>query len=405
MSDKSREKALEKFAEAKFGMFIHFGLYSILGRGEWVQHVEKIPPDQYRHLEHLWNCRDFDAGQIVLLAKQAGMNYITFTTRHHDGFSLFDTDLSDYKSTNSAARRDIVREITEACRKHGLMIFYYYSLPDWHREDYVNNFKQYREFVKGQLRELLTRYGRIDGIWFDNLLFHHYFPDGEPLGYPIEDWNITEMYDLIHELQPHAIIGVNRVGSDLEMPLGDDIDLSEYHVPEHLLRHRNRPLEVCDTLTPGVWGWDTRLSQISSARQVIEKLLTNCGKEFNLLMNVGPEKFGAIPDNCKQVLREVGLFTKKYAQAIYAATPKGECEGNYLVEKEGELFAYLLKKDKHGSYRLPLPESPVEEVFLLASGNKVKWTIEHNSLVVEQFIIDSDPWIDIVKIRVNGGYK
>ncbi|MBC7287345.1 MAG: alpha-L-fucosidase, partial [Armatimonadetes bacterium] len=187
-------EALQWFKQARFGMFIHWGIYSILGRGEWVMHNEKIPVEEYEKLQQQFNPTRFNADEWVLLAKQAGMRYMTFTSKHHDGFCMFNSALTRYSSWYAPCRRDFVKELTDACHRHGVPIFYYYSLLDWHHPDYKKDLPAYVRYAHGQIRELCTNYGKIAGIWFDGGWEH-----------PAEAWQSKELIDLIRSLQPWAL--------------------------------------------------------------------------------------------------------------------------------------------------------------------------------------------------------
>ncbi len=214
---------LKWFEEAKFGLFIHWGIYSLIGRGEWVMHNEKIPVEEYEKLQPQFNPTEFDAEKWVQLAQAAGMKYITITSKHHDGFCMFDSKLTDYTSMHSPAQRDFIGELTRACQKHGMKISYYYSLLDWHHPDYKTNLPAYIEYAKGQLRELCTNYGKIDGIWFDGGWEHS-----------AEEWHSKEIIDMIRELQPGIVIN-NRARYD------GDFDTPEQHVPGGQRKEGQRP--------------------------------------------------------------------------------------------------------------------------------------------------------------------
>ena len=223
-------QARKDFQDAKFGMFIHWGIYSLMADGEWVMYTRKIPYAQYTKLAQNFNPIHFDADAWVQLAKQAGMKYITITSRHHDGFSMFDTKASNYNIVQATPyKRDPLKELAAACKKHGLKLNFYYSLLDWGRKDYgfgkriVNgqpeqtDWNSYINFMKQQLTELLTNYGEIGAIWFDG----HWERK-------TADWHTQELYDLIHRLQPACLVGNNHHITPLE---GEDYQMFEKDLP------------------------------------------------------------------------------------------------------------------------------------------------------------------------------
>ena len=187
---------IEKFKKLGFGLFIHWGLYSILGKGEWFQHIGKIPMAEYTKLKDQFTAEDFNAEEIVKLAKKSGINYITLTTRHHEGFSLYDTKgLSDFDSMRSPAKRDLVREFVVACRKENIMPMFYHTTLDWYQESYQNDFDGYLEYLFKSLELLCTQYGEIGGFWFDG-----------NWDKPNADWKLDEFYGMIRKYQPETMI-------------------------------------------------------------------------------------------------------------------------------------------------------------------------------------------------------
>ncbi|MCX8183670.1 MAG: alpha-L-fucosidase, partial [Crenarchaeota archaeon] len=223
------EKRMSWWVEARFGMFIHWGLYAIPARGEWVMYCERIPKNEYARLAQKFNPKRFDADKWVELAKQAGARYMVLTTRHHDGFCLWDSSVSDFTSVKTAARRDFVAEYVEACRKAGMRIGFYYSLLDWRWPAYWDGpeknpegWKEFRNYVHAQVRELLTNYGKIDILWYDGGWPHS--PDA---------WGSEQLNAMVRSLQPEIIIN-NRSG------LPGDFD-----TPEQRIEVSHRPWEAC----------------------------------------------------------------------------------------------------------------------------------------------------------------
>ena len=313
-----RGAALQWFREAEFGLFIHYGLYSLLGRGEWVQLKEKIPVRDYAKLKDRFTAAHFDADFITDMALGAGMKYINITTRHHDSFCLFDSKYTDFKSTNSPAKRDLVAELADACRKKGLGLFFYYSHGrDWRHPHAPNNgdwggnarpkydppetfykygkehdLQIYVEFMKNQITELLTHYGPVAGIWLDGVAT----PASRKS--KLHLFKVQELYDHIHSMQPQVLVSYKQglIGTE------------DFKAPErHFKGKSDVPLELCDTLQPWKWGYDKSLDgKHKTADQVMEMLRKANGMHANLLLNVGPLPDGAIHPEDVKTLAEVG---------------------------------------------------------------------------------------------------
>ncbi len=311
--------------EARFGLFIHWGLYAQLGRGEWVMYNESIDPDTYAKLADTFVAERFDAKAWARAAKMAGMKYMVLTTRHHDGFSLWDSEASwgDFTSMKTAARRDFVREYADACRAEGLKVGFYYSPLDWRMPGfffpglYKKNAEEMREQCFGQIRELLTNYGKIDVLWFDggeddwlglgrNLTRN----PGDP-AFKMGDqyagfWHSEEMEQMIRELQPEIVVN-NRFGDQVYgnfgTPEGKPGDFN-----------RDKPWESCMTLS-GAWGWYPTFPR--SLREVTTLLLKNATGDGNFLLNVGPRADGSIEPAQLERLMEIGQWLAKYGESVY----------------------------------------------------------------------------------------
>ncbi|MFO7976346.1 MAG: alpha-L-fucosidase, partial [Candidatus Hydrogenedentota bacterium] len=277
---KAAPEDMKWWREARFGLFIHWGPVSLKGTEiGWSRGGERrgregtgeIPVEVYDNLYKEFNPTEFDADEWVTIAQQAGMKYLVFTTKHHDGFVNFDSKLTDYKITSpeSPFGRDIVKELADACHKAGLGLGFYYSPPDWHHPDYrTDNHAKYIEYLHGQLRELCTNYGQIDIIWFDGL------------GGTAEDWNSEPLFKMIRELQPHVLIN-NRAG------LPGDFDTPEQRVGKF---QNDRPWESCITICRQ-WAWKPD-DAMKSFEECIRTLVRCAGGDGNLLFNVGPMPSG-----------------------------------------------------------------------------------------------------------------
>lgn len=306
----SNSKNIKSWQADKFGLFIHWGPVSLKGTeiGWSRQKVERqdlqlwtsnghIPIEEYDNLYTKFNPVQFDADQWVQIAKDAGMKYIVFTTKHHDGFCNFDTKYTDYKITSpqSPYGKDIVKQLADACHKAGLKLGFYYSQPDWHHPDYFSGdrHKKYVEYLHNQVRELCTNYGKLDIIWFDGL------------GVPEKEWQSDELLKMIRQLQPGIIIN-NRTG------LPADFDTPEQVVGGFQI---DRPWESCITIGDQ-WSYKPN-ENMKSKEQCIQTLVKVVGGDGNLLFNVGPMPDGRIEPQQVERLKEMGDWLKKYGQSIY----------------------------------------------------------------------------------------
>ncbi|UCE47268.1 MAG: alpha-L-fucosidase, partial [Phycisphaerales bacterium] len=298
------EKHIQAWRKMKFGLFIHWGPVSLKGTEiGWSRGGERrgrtgtgsIPVEVYDNLYKEFNPIKFDADEWVQVAKDAGMKYLVFTSKHHDGFSMFDSKVTDYKISNSPFKRDVVRELADACHKAGLKLGYYYSPVDWYHPDYrTENHDRYIEFMHAQLREICSNYGRIDIIWFDGL------------GGSAKDWDSENLFKMIRRLQPHVIVN-NRAG------LPGDHDTPEQRIGKF---QNDRPWETCMTICRQ-WAWKPN-DQMKSLKQCIDTLVRVVGGDGNLLFNVGPMPDGRIEPRQVERLREMGVWLEKYGQSIYA---------------------------------------------------------------------------------------
>ena len=306
------EQRLKWFNEARFGMFIHWGLYSIPGRGEWVMYVERISKKEYARLAKKFRPKKFNADEWVSLAKEAGMKYMVLTTRHHDGFCLFDSKVSDFTSVKTAAKRDFVKEYVEACRRQGMRIGFYYSLldwrfPGWHEGSDKNpeSFEMMVRQAHEQVKELMTNYGKIDILWYDG----GWIPsiDGKEIA---KYWRAEELNAMVRKIQPEIIIN-NRSGLD------EDTDTPEQHVTASAA---GRCWESCMTIGDSCgWGYIKNNPNLKSTTQLIQYLVTAATGEGNYLLNVGPKPDGTIQKEFVKRLKEIGEWMKKNGESIYGS--------------------------------------------------------------------------------------
>lgn len=319
------KEAQTAFQDAKFGVFIHWGIYSMLGQGEWVLHNQDINKDEYAKLASGFYPANFDAKAWVAAIKGAGAKYITITSRHHDSFSLFATKQSPYNMVDATPYgRDILKEIAQECKAQGLRLHFYYSTLDWSREDYPlgrtgkgtgrkmnGNHDSYFNFMYGQLRELLTNYGPIGCIWLDGHWDHDYEPDF--------NWRYDELYPLIHSLQPGCLIGNNHHITPIA---GENIQIFERDVPGQNTAGWHEggvsalPLETCQTMNRS-WGYKVTDNDYKSLPQLIKYLVSTAGRNANLLLNVGPQPNGEIPAAALERLQGMGQWLAQYGESIY----------------------------------------------------------------------------------------
>jgi len=318
-----RLAAREWFRNAGFGMFIHWGVYSQLGAGEWVMQNKAIPATTYEWLASEFNPIKFDAHEWVSLASAAGVRYITITSRHHDGFSMFATKATPYNIVDwTPFKRDPMGQLAAECRRQGLKLFFYYSQLDWHHPDYFprggtgkasgrpesGDWNRYIAFMDQQLTELLTNYGPIGGIWFDGMWDK-----------PDADWQLANTYALIHRLQPATLIIPNHHRAPLP---GEDVQTFEQDLPGANAAGFNTttigtlPLETSLTMNDS-WGFNITDSHWKSVPEIIGYLVRAAGSNANLLLNIGPRPDGTIQPEAAQHLRAVGEWLHLYGASIY----------------------------------------------------------------------------------------
>ncbi|AZN43106.1 alpha-L-fucosidase [Paenibacillus albus] len=329
-----------KFEKQAFGMFIHWGLYSQLGQGEWVQHLKKIPMDEYAVLKDTFTAAEFDARSMARTAKQAGMNYIVLTTRHHDGFSLYDTrGLSDYDAPHSAAKRDLIAEFIQGCREEGITPFFYHTTLDWYQPSFKDDFDSYLEYLRASVEVLCTHYGEIGGFWFDG-----------NWSKPDADWKLDELYGTIRRLQPEAMI-INNTGLDLRGEIGHpevDSVTFEQGRPEPMKREgmsKYVSAEMCQTIN-GHWGIGRHDFSNKSTGELISNLAACRKVGANYLLNIGPQAGGGISKLQEATLEVIGDWIRLHGNLIYDGKPspiKGQ--GNNFALETGDGNKYLFIHD------------------------------------------------------------
>lgn len=331
------EKRIADFEKMGFGMFIHWGLYSQIGEGEWVMHLKNIPKSEYSKLKDTFTAKDFDAEKIAFTAKSAGMNYITLTTRHHEGFSLYDTcGLSDYDAIHSPAGRDLVGEYIKACRKYGLLPMLYHTTLDWYDDRFKGDFDAYLDYLKDSVEILCTNYGKIGGLWFDGNWSN-----------PDADWKEDRLYSMIRKLQPDAMI-INNTGITARGEIGNgylDSVTFEQGRPEPMNREGMKKYvaaEMCQTINDH-WGFGKDDFDSKSVADLIESLCACRKIGANYLLNVGLTADGKITKLHEAMLEEIGKWIEISGKSVYVGRPcaiKGE-EKDFALEAEDRLYFYI----------------------------------------------------------------
>ncbi len=375
---------IARFENLAFGMFIHCGLYSQLGRGEWVQNSENIAVEDYARLKDTFSAADFDARAIARLAREAGMKYITLTTRHHDGFSLFDTrGLSDFDAPRSPAARDLVAEFVQGCRDEGIVPFFYHTTLDWRWGSKTcsdERFEEYLEYLNASVEVLCRNYGEIGGLCFDGNWSRK------------TDWKEDRLYATIRKYQPEAMI-INNTGLENGGVVGHpEIDSTTFE--QDLPSRPNRAGwpkyvagEMCQTMNSH-WGLGGRDFDYLSPADVIQNLAACRKVGANYLLNVGPTATGAIPEYETATLRRVGQWVELHGAAIYEAKPTDiQCQGRDFVLQNGQrLFYFAHDLSRGGSAHVATAgggngpralnrlQIPIRGARWLDSGETLSWT-------------------------------
>jgi len=325
--DESRARRMKWWHEARFGMFIHWGLYSVLGRHEWVMENEGIPVSEYAPLAKQFKPKPFPARDWAKLARETGMRYMVMTTKHHEGFCHFDTKTTDYCSPKQGPGRDLVREYVDAARAEGMRVGFYYSLMDWHHPDGARCVtdedarKRFVEYIHTHIRELLTNYGKIDVLWYD-------------VSWPLDvaGWESERMNKMVFELQPDIIVNNrNKLPGDFSTP--------EQQITAD---KEGRAWESCMTLNDS-WGYQRADDDWKSSRRVIQNLIACSRDTGNYLLNIGPRADGSVPQDSVRVLTEVGQWMKRNGDSIYGS---GLCQprrSNYasFTRKGNTLYMHV----------------------------------------------------------------
>lgn len=396
-----------EFQDMKFGMFIHWGIYSVLGDGEWIMHNKRIPYDNYQRLAGFFNPQEFNAKEWVQLAKSAGMKYITITSRHHDGFSMFRTTASGYNIVDATPyKKDPIKELAEECQKEGIRLHFYYSLLDWGRADYgfekpIENgapantdWNSYIRFMKTQLTELLSNYPSIGGIWFDG----HWQR-------PTANWHYDEIYSMIHKLSPRTLVGNNHHITPIA---GEDIQMFEKDLPgENKTGFRKSgtisslALETCETMN-GSWGFNINDRKYKTSKELIHYLVNAAGRNANFLLNVGPMPNGKIQPEFSDTLKVMGTWLQKNGESIYGTRGNviAPQEWGVVTAKGKSMYAHIMKQPARDYIFMPGLNDKVLSAALLADGTKLKFKQQPEGIFIYTDQLKFDPVNTIIQLKI-----
>ncbi len=418
-----KDARMRWWREARFGLFIHWGLYAIPAGewegqtryAEWIRHEAKIPLEVYDRLVAQFNPTQFDADSWVRIAKNAGMKYIVITSKHHDGFCLFDSKYTDFDIMSTPFKRDVLKELAEACRKHGIKLCFYHSIMDWHHPDYLPrrewetdrsakgaDYERYFQYMKNQLRELLSNYGEIGVLWFDG--------EWESTWNSRRGW---ETYQYVRSHQPSIIIN-NRVGAGragmegftIAGEFSGDFGTPEQEIPATGLPDRD--WETCMTMNDH-WGYNKHDHNWKSTQQLIRMLVDIASKGGNFLLNVGPTAEGLFPPASVQRLQEMGQWLALYGEAIYAtqaspfkSLPWGRCTVK-PVKGGTRLYLHVFDWPKDGRLVVPNIYNRPQRVELLGQERKLlKAKQTGEAIVINLPSEPPDPNVSVVALDVGG---
>lgn len=391
------EKRMQWFVQARFGMFIHWGLYAVPAREEWVRSNERMPEEKYMPFFREFDPSAADPKAWVQAAKEAGMGYVILTAKHHDGFCLFDSELTDFKSTNTPMGRDIVREFLEAGREAGLKVGLYYSLIDWHHPDFPHHgdryhpmrsdpaasneerdFERYLAYMHGQVKELCTRYGRLDVLWFD-------FSYNQLRG---EAWRANELADMVRTLQPGILLnnrlevsgeGFGSLAQGEPAPChGDFVSPERMVPPEGLFDPQGRPLywETCTTMNHS-WGYCAGDPWYKPASLLLKKLVECVSKGGNFLLNVGPDGNGRIPRQAMDTLKYLGQWMQINGESIRGCGPSGmeKPEWGRITRRENVLYLHIYENALGPLPLYGIPAEKIRAMRLLQDGREIPLSV------------------------------
>ncbi len=399
-------KSLKWFQEARFGLFIHWGVYSQIGREEWARELLQIPWAEYQKYARSFNPVNYNPREWVSLAEEAGVKYIVITSKHHDGFCIFDSAYTENDSMGARIKRDLLGELVKACREENMPIGFYYSIMDWYHPDYLPcrswekdrpaagaDFKRYVEYMKNQLRELVEKYQPVI-LWFDGEWEHKN-----------EDYDALGIGQMLRQLKPDILINdrlFNRA------PGLGDFGTPENYVPATGWRNEDgslRPWEVCMTMNFNGWGYNHFETEFRNAPQLIRQLIEIASKGGNLLLNIGPRPDGTIQPEFVERLKQIGAWLRVNGEAIYGCQPSifeklpffGRC-----TVKDNRLFIHIMGWPREKVIALPGLKNKVKSVYCLASREKLNFSQKGKDLIIRLPDEAPDPVATVVVVEVEG---
>lgn len=382
-------EARRRFVNDRFGIFLHWGIYASYAQGEWYLNTGALNKDEYAHAASAFYPARYDAEEWVKAFKDAGASYVTITSRHHDGFSMFDTKASDYNIVKATPwGKDVIKDLADACHKEGLSLHFYYSILDWIREDFPlghsghktgrkgdsPDYDHYLAFMKEQVKELLTRYAPVRALWFDGYWDHK--RDSIPF-----NWKMPEFYEHIHSVDPACLIGNNHHVQPIE---GEDFQMFERDLPgqntagfsEGQVVSDRLPLEMCQTMNH-TWGYSVSDRDYKSAAQLVGTLAKAVSMNTNLLLNIGPRADGCLPEAALSLLREIGQWMKVNGESIKGCGPGPVSERSWGVSTAplagGKTFYLHILENPGTVLEIPVEKkSKVRSVSALADGTELQ---------------------------------
>lgn len=403
----------EWFVHDRFGMFIHWGLYALPARHEWIKNLEKITEEKYQKYFEYFDPDMYDPREWARAAKKAGMKYAVLTTKHHEGFCLFDSAYTDYKATNTKAGRDLVREYVDAFREEGLKVGFYYSLIDWHHPDFPidplhprrdddnidelnkgRDIRRYAEYMRNQVTELLTNYGKIDILWFDFSYSNSEYRGMKGKGKL--DWEAEELIATARRLQPEIII-------DNRTEIEQDLWTPEQYQPTDWIRDDdgNRVVwEACQTFS-GSWGYHRDESTWKTPEMLIRMLVNTVSCGGNLLMNVGPTARGYFDDRAVNALDAIGSWMKYNSRSIYGCTQsefKAPADVRY-TQKEGRLYVHIYAYP-YRHLRLPGLADKVDYAQFLHDNSEIFFEEKDGDIVLEFPYVKPNQIVPVVELML-----